>query len=179
LTVLSSRYARNVNIVRVDIYINPLQQNKSSPDFTTSIQSEYDSSLRLFFTKLDEEFSISGCTPEGPDGIIGNIGMSVWRISLPVSGEYHVDKLRDVDINVQSRTNTKFYNQEEYQVCLFRSKDSGNNICRTIDLKTFRVFETNLDAGDYVLISPTKIVSLVYGGPTGFASIQTFLMIDS
>jgi hypothetical protein len=159
----------------VDIYNNPLQQNKSSPDFTISIEIKSDSSLRFFFTKLDEEFAVCGCPPDGPDGF-GSIGMSVWKISSTASGGYLADKTRVIDINCKPRKRISFYNKEEHQVCLFQSKDSGNKICRTIDLKSFRVFETDLDAGGYVLLTPTKIVSLVYPG-TGLELIQTFAII--
>jgi hypothetical protein len=104
--------------------------------------------------------------------------MSVWKISSPESGGYLVDKLRDVDINVKPLYNINFNNQEDYQVCLLQSEDSEIKICRTIDLKTFRVFETDLDVGatGCVLLSSTKIVSLVYGA-SGVDSIRTFVII--
>jgi hypothetical protein len=156
----------------VDIYNNPLQRNKSSPDFTALIKYDFTSSLRIFFTKLDEEFAICGCPSVGPSGISGSVGMNVWRISSAVSGGYLVDKTRVVDINVKPRTTINFNTQEDYQICFF----IGNNICRTIDLKTFKVFETDLDAGGYVLLTPTKIVSIPYSR-TGHESIQTFAII--
>jgi hypothetical protein len=182
----------------VDIYNNPLQQNKSNPDYTKVIQAEYDSRLRLFFTKLDEEFAVCGGCPPTVSGGIGSFGMSFWRISSPASGGYHVDKLRDVDTNFKplSRDSTiSFFNQEDYQVCLFHAKDSGIKCYRLIiDLKTFRVVETDLDVGGdvgfgvgrgHVLLSPKKLVSFVVSSRrsmfgrsvVGGYSIQTFTII--